>query len=397
MIQTQTVVYLSNAIDEAIKEERTITSDSPAASNKVFALSSAMRGVGIRCIVLSLGRGRQNGTGIKHAAVVKRLEHGAIIYADFWHSPWLTHFVSFASLSWLLVKLIQRHSTLSILAYNRSYHYLPTLLIARLLGAKIYLDLEDGYIVEGRGIIRHLKNRLTRKLFSWLCPHGSIVANSQLAEQLKHPPKMICYGAVASSTWLYRKDWSSRSLQVIFSGTLLEEVGSKLLLTTIDILRCEYPEVVNKIHVVVTGKGPFAESFRGLANEAPEWLSFKDSVRRVDYLNLLKSSHIGLSLRMSSHEMSATTFPSKVIEYAEYGLLVLTTRTSDVPLLFGDTALYLDQETPKDLAFLLSNLSERRDELRSMAVAAQERIIEICSFEAVGQALGSMLTHKKTT
>ena len=395
MQQTRTVVYLSNAIDEAIKEERAITSDSPAATNKVIALASAMQGADMNCIVLSLGRGRQNGTGIRHAATARRLEHGAILYADFWQSPWLTHFVSFVSPAWLLVKLFRRHPALSVLVYNRSYHYLPTLLLARFLGVRIYLDLEDGYILEGRGVFRHLKNGLTRSLFSWLCPHGSMVANSGLAKQLDHLPAMVCYGVVASSTRSHGQNWDSGRLQVIFGGTLLEEVGCKLLLTAIDILRRQHPDVVNKIHLVVTGKGPFAEAFCSLAEEAPEWLSFRDSIRRVDYLNQLKSSHVGLSLRMSAHEMSATTFPSKVVEYAEHGLLVLATHTSDVPSLFGNTALYLNQETPEDLAFLLSNLSERRAELRSMAITGQARVIETCSSAVVGQALKAMLVGKK--
>jgi glycosyltransferase involved in cell wall biosynthesis len=390
MNQNQTVVYLSNAIDEAIKGERAITTDSPAATNKVIALASAMRGAGMHCIVLSLGRGRQNGAGIKHAATARRLKHGAILYADFWQSSWLTHFVSFVSSAWLLVKLIRRQPALSVLAYNRSYHYLLTLLLARFLGARVYLDLEDGYVVEERGGFRHLKNRLTRNLFSWLCPHGSMVANSGLAKQLDCLPAMVCYGVVAS-TWPHRKNWDSRRLQIIFGGTLLEEVGCKILLTAMDILRRQYPDVVNKIHLVITGKGPFAEAFRSLAEDAPEWLSFRGSIRRIDYLNLLKSSHIGLSLRMSAHEMSTTTFPSKVVEFAEYGLLVLTTHTSDVPLLFGNMALYLHKETPEELAFLLSNLSERRAELRSMANAGQARVMEKCSYAVVGQSLKAML------
>lgn len=396
MIQTQTVIYLSNAIDEAIKEERAITSDSPAATNKVFALSIAMRCVDIRCIVLSLGRGRQNGTGIRYPATARRLQHGIILYADFWQSPWLTHFVSFVSPALLLIKLMRHYPNPSILAYNRSYHYLLTLLLARLLGVRAYLDLEDGYNVEGRGIFRRLKNELTRKLFSWLCLQGSIVANSRLAEQLNYPPKMVCYGVVTPSTCSLEKDWDSRRLQVIFGGTLLEDVGCKLLLTAMDILRHEYSEAVNGIHIVVTGKGPFAKEFQNLAENFPHWLSFHHSIPRVDYLSLLNFSHVGLSLRMSNYEMSTTTFPSKVVEYAEHGLLVLTTHSSDVPSLFGNTALYLDQETPEDLAFLLSNLPGRRAELRSMAFAGRQRILETCSSGVVGQALKAMLASEKS-
>ncbi len=396
MRQTQVVVYLSNAVDESIRAERAITTDSPAATNKVLALAGAMRGVGMRCTVLSLGRGRQNGTGIRHAATARRLEHGAILYAAFWQSPWLTHLVSFVSLAWLLAKLIRRHPSLCVLVYNRAYHYLPALLLARLLGVRVYLDLEDGYIVEGRGVIRHLKNTLTRRLFSWLCPHGSVVANSGLAGQLHRPPAMVCHG-VASATQGPCQDWNAGRLQVLFSGTLLEEVGCKLLLAALEILRRQHPDVLHKMHVVVTGKGPFAEAFHGLAKKAPEWLSFGESLSRTDYLDLLKSSHVGLSLRMSAYEMGATTFPSKVVEYAQHGLLVLTTRASDVPTLFGETALYLDEETPEALAFLLSRLPERRTKLRAMAIAGRARVISACSPAIVGEALKGWMVSGKST
>ena len=394
MREAQVVVYLSNAVDESIRAERSITTDSPAATNKVFALAGAMRGVGMRCTVLSLGRGRQNGTGIRHEARARRLEHGAILYAAFWQLPWLTHLVSFVSLAWVLAKLIRRHPALCVLVYNRAYHHLPALLLARLLGVRVYLDLEDGYIVEGRGGIRHLKNTLTRRLFSWLCPHGSMVANSGLSSQLDRPPAMVCHG-VAFASQAPCQDWSSGRLQVLFSGTLLEEVGCKLLLDALEILRRQHPEVVKGMHVVVTGKGPFAEAFRDLAEQAPEWLSFGESMRRIDYINVLNSCHVGLSLRLSAYEMGATTFPSKVVEYAEHGLLVLTTRASDVPTLFGEAALYLDEETPEALAFLLSSLPEQRTKLQDLANAGRSQVISTCSPAVVGQALKRFLVSER--
>jgi glycosyltransferase involved in cell wall biosynthesis len=384
------VVYLSNALDESTRAKRSITTDSPAATNKVFALAGAMRGVGIRCTVLSLGRGRQNYTGMFHVATARRLEHGAILYAAFWQLPWLTHLVSFVSLAWLLAKLIRRHPALCVLVYNRAYHYLLALLLARLLGVRVYLDLEDGYIVEGRGGIRHLKNTLTRRLFSWLCPHGSMVANTGLARQLDRPPVMVCHG-VASATSAPCQDWHSGKLQVLFSGTLLEEVGCRLLLDALEILRCHHPEVANGMHVVVTGKGPFTEVFRRWAKQAPEWLSFGESMRRTDYLNVLKSSHVGLSLRLSAYEMGATTFPSKVVEYAEHGLLVLTSRASDVQMLFGQDALYLEEESASELASLLASLSGLRASLKNTAIRGRKRVLNACATEVVGQGIRRLL------
>jgi glycosyltransferase involved in cell wall biosynthesis len=392
MRQRHFVVYLNNAVDESIRAERAITTDSPAATNKVLSLARAMRVAGMRCIVLSLGRGRQNGTGVQHGATVRRMEHGAVLYAAFCHMPWLTHVVSVVSLAWLLARLIRNRPALRVLAYNRAYHYLPALLLARLCGKRVYLDLEDGYIFEGRGGMRRLKNGLTRRLFSWLCPDGSMVASSELAGQLDRPPTMVCHGVCFETEAPYQ-DWSSRRLQLLFSGTLMEEVGCTVLLAALEILRSRHPEFALGAHVVVTGKGPFSGAFRSFAEQAPEWLSFCGSMRRIDYLNVLKNSHIGVSLRMSAYEMGSTTFPSKVLEYAEHGLLVLTTKASDVPALFGKDALYLEEESPKSLAALLASLPGLRETLQKTAIRGRERVLRACAPEVVGRDFRRMLSQ----
>ena len=395
MTERQVVVYLSNAIDERVKAERAITTDSPAATNKVLALVSAMRGAGMRCIVLSLGRGRQTGSGIRHAVMLRRLEHGAAIYAAFWQLPLVTHLVSFVSLAWLLAKLIWRHPSLSVLAYNRSFHYLPALLLARLLGVRVYLDLEDGYNVENKGKLRHFKNALTRRVFNWLCPDGAMVASTALRAQLSHPFPLICYG-VAKSEIAPRQNWLAPRLQILFSGTLLEEVGSNLLLATLEILRKQHPALTEQLHFVVTGKGPCAEVFRAFAALEPAWLTFGEALSRARYLEVLRDSHVGLSLRLSTFEMGSTTFPSKVIEYAEHGLLVVSTRASDVPLLFDNKALYLEDETALALATMLATLPQRRDELLETAIRGRMWVLSNCSTKAVGLEIRNLVTHERS-
>ncbi len=392
MAERQIVVYLTNAIDESVKAERKITTDSPAATNKVLALASAMRGEGMRCIVLSLGRGRQNSSGIRHAATARCLNHSVILYAAFWQLPLLTHLVSFVSLAWLLGKLIWRHRGVCVLAYNRSYHYLPALLLARLIGVRVYLDLEDGYIVENKGGLRHIKNCLTRRCLNWLCPDGAIVASSGLVAQLAHSFPLVCYG-VAKSDCAKRQNWNAPRLQILFSGTLLEEVGSRLFLASLGILRDRYPALTGQLQFVVTGKGPCAGDFRSFAANSPEWLSFGEDLTRDQYLEILRGSHVGLSLRLSTFEMGGTTFPSKVIEYAEHGLVVISTRTSDVPLLFGAGALYLEDETAPALAAMLASLPARRDELRLTSACGHQFVLQSCGPEAVGRKMRNLLIH----
>ena len=388
------VLYLCNALDEATSYHRQITTDSPAATNKVVGLAEVMRQIGLRCIVLSLGRGRQNGKGKWYPVSIRRCRSTTILYCGFLHLPILTHIISAISLVFIIVSIARRYPNLTLLSYNRSYHYVPALIMARFIHVRSCLDLEDGYIYEDGGRARYFKNELTRRLFQWLCPHGAMVANTGLGLQLDRTPTTVCYGVAKKNTLMPLQDWQSRPLQVIFGGSLMEELGSKLIVDAINILRHEHPELVNQLHFVVTGKGPFAETFKVLATLAKDWLSFKESIKRAEYLDVLANSHVGLSIRLSSFEMGATTFPSKVIEFADHGLLVLTTRISDVPLLFGDSALYLENETAPALAEMLASLPSRSYELSKVANLGREKVLNICSPEIVGINLYRLVSNE---
>jgi len=389
-----TIVYLCNAVSESILAKREIKTDSPAATNKVLALVKAMRMQNLNCIVLSLGRGRQKTSFKRHGAWLERSNQVATLYCNFWKLPIITHIVTMASVLILLNCLINRCPRTTVLAYNRSYHYLPALLLARLRGASVCLDLEDGYNIDGKGVFRVLKNTLIRKIFDWVCSGGVMVSCSGLFSQIEGRYAYVCYG-ISNNQEIQHNKWKSQRLQFLFSGTLLEEVGCLLLLEALSILRKDNPELSKQLHVVVTGKGSCASEFKSFAATAPDWLTFHGAVSRKEYLEILRESHIGMSLRLSKFDMEATTFPSKVIEYAEHGLLVLTTRSSDVPTLFGETAVYLEEETPTGLVYLITRQLESRDYLNELANSGRSKVNEICSPQKVGSEIKKILLAEK--
>jgi hypothetical protein len=163
------IIYLCNAASESILEQRAITTDSPAATNKVLSLVKAMRMQNLNCFVLSLGRGRQNNSFKRHGACLEQYNQVSTLYCDFWQIPVLTHIVTMASITILLNYLINRNKKLTVLSYNRSYHYLPALIMAKIRGVRVCLDLEDGFNSDGKSIFSILKNTVTRKIFDWLC------------------------------------------------------------------------------------------------------------------------------------------------------------------------------------------------------------------------------------
>jgi glycosyltransferase involved in cell wall biosynthesis len=384
---------LCNAIDEECKLNRSITSDSPAASNKVFAISKAIKQAGLRCVILSLGRGRQNGRGGWHPATIRRREGVLVIYCGFLQLPLFTHIVSALSMTFLIMRLNVCNFNLIILAYNRSVHYMLALIYARICLIQSYLDLEDGYNIRGFGPFALHKNACIRWVYKCLCPSGAMVSCSGLSKQLEDSPKLVCYG-VARNSNLANPNWESGPLKILFSGTLLEEVGSRLLIDAINILRNKHPNLVSQLNFVVTGKGPFAAEFSKLAKLAPDWLSFGNLLSREVYLNTLRQTHIGLSLRLPNFEMSNTTFPSKIIEYAEHGLLIVSTKVGDVPELLGESAIYLEHENIAALVDLLASLPARRSELNNIALQGHRKILQSCNSLVIGEAIRNMVCSK---
>ncbi|WP_304724241.1 glycosyltransferase [Polynucleobacter sp.] len=313
------------------------------------------------------------------------------MYAHFVQSPLLTHFVTMFSLAALTFSILKKHPGSKLLAYNRSYHYLPALVVAWFMRASIFLDLEDGYINESNGVLGQIKNAITKKLFDVLCPSGALLAASALSAQVESPHTLVCYG-VASELQAPAQDWSMTRLKILFGGTLLEEVGSQLLLDALVTLLARHPNFFKEMELVVTGKGPWEGPLSELANNYPTFVTFAKDLSAEKYAEILRTCHIGLSLRLSKYAMGATTFPSKVLEYAGNGLLVVSTRTSDVPVLMGSTAIYLDQESPEGFAELLLDLSRRRVDLQSVAINGFERVVGQCNRLAVGNVLAKFFS-----
>lgn len=387
------VIYLCHAVDELLKNERAITTDSAAAANKVFGVCLAMRKANLSCTMLSCGRGRQNGSGSWHSQQLKRYKGVASMYASFYQFPLLTHLVTMLSLVLLLFTLLKKHPGANVLVYNRSYHYLPAILLARLMNSSLFLDLEDGYINDSNGGLKSIKNSITRKLFDFLCPSGALLAASSLQIQVKSAHILVCYG-VASTLHDPNQDWASPKLRILFGGTLLEEVGSQLFLDALVIASAKHLDLSQYLEVIVTGKGPWEDAFTEFTRKNPSLMTFAKDLSAIKYTEVLRSCHVGLSLRLSKFEMGATTFPSKVIEYASNGLLLLSTRVGDVPRLLGDEAVFLEHETSEALAEQLLRMIDLRQSLQITALKGRARVLEQCSHYVVGNALSNFFRKR---
>lgn len=393
----QAVCFLCSILDEATKSQRRIAYDSPAATKKVLDVCNALKGRFKHIYILTMGRGKQQGDPKGFPAVAKRISGLPVIYARFIPLPILTYIVSTISLLFLTWRLVrhQNGQTLHLIVYNRNSLYLPSLLLARLLDVKCYLDLEDGALVETAGIRDQLYYWLLKSAFDALCSHGSILVAPGLVSQVKSTNNVVCYGVAQSPMNFSQVDWSEGKIRFLLGGTLIQETGIRLMMDAVKILNRDFSSYKNSLVILVTGHGPLSDDVATLAQaEGNGWIDFRGRVTRAEYDELLGSSHVGLCLKLPSSEIGSTTFPSKVIEIAAQGKLVLTTALGHVKDLFGTQgAVYLESEDPYALAKAIIDVVSDRKAAMDAAAIGQQRVQHECGPETVADAICTMFSE----
>jgi glycosyltransferase involved in cell wall biosynthesis len=384
-----TLIVLCNALDDATRKRRRITTDSPAASRKVFMLCEALRLAGVRPYVLSLGRGKADGSVTTFRTSVRRVRGIPVVYAPFSHVPIVSELLTLVGPIFAVWRLSRRRRK-AIVYYNRMTAYLPTLAVAAALRYRNILDLEDGEVAKaGAGRVA----RAVACVFDWLCRGGALLACTALSRMTRTRPVLCYYGIATAGAPAPR--WNGPHVTLLMSGTIAPDTGADMLARAIRVLRADAPEWAHDITLEVTGKGPSLDAFRALAGEpgAPR-VVVHGRTTDAEYAEILARCDAGLALKPIGGELADTTFPSKVIEFAGAGLLVVTTDISDVREVLGAGAFYLTRNDEQELLSLLRRVAEDRLVARDTAVAGTRAVRDRCSPLLAGQAVSAFVFGK---
>ncbi|UUQ66754.1 glycosyltransferase [Pseudomonas fuscovaginae UPB0736] len=384
------VLVVCNALDDKTRIERGIVSDSPAASRKVFMLCQALREAGARPCILSLGRGRANGTFSYFPRIVRRVAGVPVVYAPFSHTRFFSQFLSLFFLIGTLFRLSSSPRK-AVIFYNRMGAYLPLLLASSVTGYRRFLDLEDGEVAgQSSGFLKAFLGRSITWLYDRLCPHGALLACSALAAMTDIRPVHCYYGSTSKKAFGIRP--ATNPLSVLMGGTLNADTGADLLIETVRSLRQGKNDWAQNLQFEVTGKGEALQALERLASEpgAPKVL-VHGRTTDAQYAEVLDRCSVGLALKPVGGPLADTTFPSKVIEFAEAGLLVLSTDISDVRTVLGTGAMYLTSNDPSELAALFREIVESPEGSQLCARRGQQAAIARCAPQLAGQAVFSFL------
>lgn len=373
------ILYLCNAFDERTRTERGVSTDSPAASRKVFETCSALHDFGISVAVLSFGRGRTAGSGIWHSMVKRRVGSVPVFYMPFLDTRILSEIVSLCAPLCIVWGLRRKAKQTALLAYNRHPANILAVVLGWFLGFRVLLDLEDDEIPRHEKPYSRALGLLYARVFDLFCKSGALIACNALGETTKCSPRMVHYG-VTNSIQFPTVPIESAPVRILFSGTLMPDTGADNFAAAVSRIRGENWVGAQAIELHVCGFGPSVETILALSLEkAFPLLVWHGRLDTVEYSTLLKSCHIGLSLKPPGGHLDKTTFPSKVVEYCSAGLLVLSTDVSDVRRVIGDDAIYLDQPSPDHLAAAMLKLVENRHEIHVRALNSQRHLASLCS------------------
>lgn len=382
--------YICNALDDVTRQEREIITDSPAASRKVFLMCQAARQAGVRTWVISMGRGQQNGSGHFFHSKVTRINGVATIYLPFLHYPILSELLSLFSAIPLIWRLHQIKGKKTVLFYNRLPVYLLTLITAKVLRLNTVLDLEDGETDLNKWSMAGVKSRIFRNVFDLFCSGGALLACQALRYFTNLRPTQCCYGT--SETSNATQKWNIDTVTVLLGGTLSHDTGTQLLINAINMMRADSSPWVKKLRFEITGKGDCLNALIKIGDKKKYPFVFVHGrTTDIEYKAILARTQVGLALKPNFGKLAHTTFPSKVIEFASNGILVLTTDISDVKKVLVGSAIYLTDDNPLTLIEKLRWIVENRMEAEELSLKGIEAVASVCAPKIVGENLKQFL------
>jgi glycosyltransferase involved in cell wall biosynthesis len=159
---------------------------------------------------------------------------------------------------------------------------------------------------------------------------------------------------------------SERSRSILYAGSLDETRGVGNLLKAIQLL-----DHGLNIKVIIAGKGHLLSDVEAAARHDAR-IVYAGCLSQQELFAMYRTAGALINPHLTSTLESRSVFPNKVIEYFASGTPVITSRVANIDTHFPAQAIYLDSDSPEDIAKGMVTFVEASEEsLWAMAESAR--------------------------
>lgn len=387
------VFYCGMVATQAYSSRLGIALYSGAAANKMSSVVAAMRAVGVHSWLISMPAIGSAGNKLLIGTRVVRERRFPSVFLPAVGNRWLRKSIVPFLFACFCMKHVRRAD--KIIIYNHAPEYLLGLVVLRLKGIRPFLDIEDAPRHDEKGFGAFAMRQIFDIIFK-VSDRRKLTVSQQVAALLKirefHAVYGTCDADIDGDDRSRRWDrvCEGKALRIHYGGTLADDTGLHLFCAAVRLLAANAFGKAYRISFIVTGSGGDAE-LRNLIDSCKGTnieVLHQQGLNRESFLSAFLSCHASLSLKLPGTSMSDTTFPSKVVEITSNGLLLITTRSSDVPKIFDDSeALFIDVPEPTELARRIQSIFADVDGMKFRAQKGHIKALECFDPIKVGKRL----------
>lgn len=234
----------------------------------------------------------------------------------------------------------------NLLPANILVYILPTYIFPWILKKTIF-QVEEIYSVYDFSFLKRFLTQCSEN-FVFKKGHNFIVVNENVRNLIKRKDanSIVDYGYNSRNGNTVKPD--STPGNIIYTGRLDFVGGIEVLLQALTDLP---KDIKNKL--VITGNGGLKEHVVTCTNELG--ISYRGFLNESDYSSLLSDAKISINPLRSQCKFSFYSFPSKVLQYLEYGCVVISSGISQPELeeYFADELLTYENDDPVKLNSLI--------------------------------------------
>jgi len=365
----KTIIYISNYLSDKIMEERDNKEFySPAANNKILAISKTLVKAGYKVCIVSPCLMKNNSFKVFEEKKENIEENMDIIYVEGLDCNFLNRFYSVFEQVKIIKKLRTVEDICGILFYDFFIESSFSAIISKyLFKIRIFADYEEELFTKDYPTSIYRLLLLFTRRFVAKRINGAIIVTSKLTKFLQTKNVFVCRGFYTEFNEPINLNNNLKPV-ITYSGKMDSYRGLDILLDALG-------KIKFKCKLCITGYGSLEKRIKEIVENSVfnnVTIDYKGFIAKKEYEELILSSDILINTQLINKESSHYLFPSKVIEYMSTGKIVISSNISDIEIISNEKVVLYNSDSPDEIARVINTVLENLNYYKAYGINAKK-------------------------